>query len=957
MRVSRHSFAIAALWVAAAILVMPVNGWAQSSNTGSVTGRVLDESKAAVPGATVTAHNEATGLTRTTTSSASGTYRIGSLPAGSYELSVELTGFSKQVRKGVPVQVDSASTIDVTMSVSAQAETITVTGESALVSTTTSDVGQVINQRLVENLPLNGRKFQDLSLLVPGTRSSNYYDPTKTEVGGVSFGGATGRSVIINVDGGDNNDGVVRGLLQQFSNDAIQEYKVTTQRYSAEYGRSVGGVVNVITKSGTNDFHGSAFVFARNQDLNSKTYFEEKANAVKPDFSQQQFGATLGGPISKDKAHFFLSYERNRRNDSVQVDTQGTLPAEEGSIEKPFRNHLFTAKLDFQLNASNSAYVRYSLEDQGRQNDFTGGNVILSGGALNTNKIHSVVAKNTTTIGNNKLNELMFLFQHFENNITANDNQNPAIITPFFTAGASLNTPQQTIQKRFQVRDDFSFRKEGWGGDHDFKIGGEVLRSHYGGFFIPTLYGAFYFNGAPLPGGLNSYLNSVADTFTGSAGTNVADDNWTYLAGYLQDDYKPTPRLTLNLGLRYEIQTGPYSNPFNPVGKGALAAAGFPSTNTDDKNNFGPRVGFAWDTMGDGRLVVRGGWGKYYDEIFQNITLYEKWSDPATPLNFVTLSPPSFTANQFAANRDAIRQGFTDPTFAGQLTRITAPDLVQPYSQHANVGFSVSPAKSLAFDVDYVHAEGKDEIHRWQVNTGANVNTRLSPAGVFDHSLGTLRIEGNRGHSKFDGVYVAGKYRKARAQVLATYAWTVGKNLGNDFGSQPSDLTNANWERDFGYTPNDVRNRVTGAGIFELPAGFQVSSTIQWNSAKPYSARLVSSGSRSGTRAIDPATGQIFPRNSFREYNPLGTAAFAEFNGKDGRFFSWDARLSKMFNLHKARQIELLFEVFNLTNAVNFLTDNSLGFNDIYTAANFGTPTQIVPNSQRQAEFGVRFKF
>ena len=141
------------------------------------------------------------------------------------------------------------------------------------------------------------------------------------------------------------------------------------------------------------------------------------------------------------------------------------------------------------------------------------------------------------------------------------------------------------------MRDDFSFRKEGWGGDHDFKIGGELLRSHYGGFFIPTLYGAFYYNGAPLPGGLNSYLNSIADTFTGSAGSNVADDNWTYLAGYLQDDWKPTPRLTLNLGLRYEVQTGPYGNPFNPVGKSALAAAGFPSTNKNDSNNFGPRVG------------------------------------------------------------------------------------------------------------------------------------------------------------------------------------------------------------------------------------------------------------------------------------------------------------------------------------------------------------------------------
>lgn len=954
MKLSRLSLATAALLVVAALTALPTPALAQS-DVGGIDGRVLDESKAAVPGATITAKNVATGLTRSATSSASGTYRVGSLPAASYEVTAELTGFAKQVRT-VTVQVSSITTVDFAMGVSAQTETITVTGEAPLVSTTTSDVGQVINQRLVENIPLNGRKFQDLSLLVPGTRTSNYYDPTKTEVGGVSFGGGTGRSVIINVDGGDNNDGVVRGLLQQFSADAIQEYKVTTQRYSAEYGRSVGGVVNVITKSGTNDFHGSAFVFARNQDLNSRTYFEEQAGQEKPPFSQQQFGGTLGGPITKDKAHFFLSYERNRRNDHTQVNTQGALPAEDGSIAQPFRNHLATAKVDFQLNDSNSAYVRYSLEDQSTQNDFAGGNTIATAGALNTNKINSAVAKNTTVLGASKLNEFTVLFQHFENNITANDNRNPAIVTPFFTAGANLNTPQQTIQKRWQLRDDFSFRKEGWGGDHAFKVGAELLKSHFGGFFIPTLYGAFYYNNN-LGNNLDTYLNTVADTFTGSAGSNVADDNWTYLAGYLQDDWKPTPRLTLNLGLRYEIQTGPYSNTFHPVGKQVLADAGFPSQNKNDRNNFGPRVGFAYDVNGNAKFVVRGGWGIYYDEIFQNITLYEKWSDPATPLNFVTQSPSQFTPAQFAANRQAIRDSFIDRQFLGQLTRITAPDLVQPYSQHANIGFSVAPVRDVAFDVDYVHSFGKQEIGRWQINTALNQNTRISPAGIFNPAYGPLRIEGNRGRSTFDGLYVAGKYRKPRAQILATYAWTKAKNITNDFLSQTSDLTNANWERDFGFPPNDVRHRVTTAAIFVLPAGFQVSASLQWNSARPYSARLSNSGTNNALRAIDPATGQIFPKGSFRGYNPLGTPDFAEFNGKDGRFFTWDARLSKIFKLGGQKEVELLFECFNLTNAVNFLTDNNQGFNDIYTAPNFGTPTQVVPNSQRQAQFGARFRF
>jgi hypothetical protein len=952
MKSSRLAFAIATL-ATPLLLAIPASVFAQM-DVGGIDGRVVDESKAAALGATITAKNVATGLVRSVVSGANGTYRIASLPAGQYEVSVELAGFAKQTKK-VTVQISSQTTADFTMSVSAKTETLTVVGEAPLISTTTSDVGQVITQKMVESIPLNGRKFQDLSLLVPGTHAASYYDPTKTEVGGVSFGAGTGRSVIINVDGGDNNDGVVRGLLQQFSNDAIQEYKVTTQRYSAEYGRSVGGVVNVITKSGTNDFHGGAFVFARNQSLNSKTYFEDQANAPKPDFSQQQFGGTLGGPIAKDKAHFFVSYERNNRNDSVFVNTQGTLPDQEGSVKKPFRNNLLAAKLNLQFNENNSAYVRYALEDQKRENDFVGGNVLESSGALNTNKIHSVIGKDTAVMGASKVNELSVLFQHFTNNITANDNTKPAIVTPDFTYGANSNTPQQTIQKRWQIRDDFSFRKAGWGGDHAFKVGAELLRSHYGGFFRPNLYGLFTFQNRQ-PGGLDAYLNGIADTFSGSAGDNVADDNWTYLAGYIQDDWKPSSKLTVNLGLRYEVEWGPYSNAFNPVGKQALAAAGYPSQNKQDYNNFGPRVGFAYDVKGDAKLVLRGGYGIYYDEIFQNITLYEKWSDPATPLNFVSLSPAPFTPDQYAANSSAFRDSFLDPTFAGQLTRITAPDLVQPYSHHMNVGFSVEPARNLVFDVDYVHTVGKQMIHRWQINTAGNVNTRISPAGRFDPELGTLRIEGNRGHSTYDGVFLAGKYRTTRTQFIATYAYGNGKDLANDFLSRPGDETNGNWESDLGPALDDVRHRVTGAGVFDLSHGFQVSTSVQWNSAKPYSAR-VSANYTVQIRATDPATGQPFPRNSFRDYNPLGTPEFAQFNGKNGRFFTWDARLSKNFNFGKERALEVLFEVFNITNAVNFLTDNNQGFADIYGSSNFGTPTQIVPNSQRQAEFGVRFRF
>ena len=940
MKFSRWQGTAAALALLASLCAP---SWVMAqTGTGTIDGRVHDESRASLPGATVTAKNVATGLTRSATVSGTGTYRVSALPAGNYDVTATLTGFSSQLTKAVEVRIGESATVDFSMKVGAVSETVEVLGETPLVQSTTSDVGQVITQKMVENIPLNGRKFQDLSLLVPGTRSSNYYDPTKTEVGGVSYGGATGRSVVINVDGGDNNDGVVRGLLQQFSNDAIQEYKVTTQRYSAEYGRSTGGVVNVITKSGTNDFHGGAFVFARNQSLNSRTYFEELTDAEKPDFSQQQFGATLGGPISKDKAHFFVSYERNRRNQTDTIFTNGVLPDEEGPVEKPFRNHLLAAKLTFQLNDKNSMLVRYALEDQSRLNDFTGGNAISTVAATNTNKIHSAIAKNTTVFSTSQVNELTVMWQHFENNILADHPELPAINTPDFLAGASVNTPQQTIQRRWQFRDDFSFRKEGWGGDHNFKAGAEVLASHYGGYFIPTLYGYFNFqNSIPGANSVAAYANSIADTFTGSAGTNEANDDWTYVAVYFQDDWKPTPRLTLNLGLRWEMQTGPYSNTFQSVGKDALEAAGYNGELQNDKNNFGPRIGFAYDVKGNASLVVRGGYGMYYDEIFQNITLYEAWSDPATPLNFVSASPTPWTPAFFGQNRDQIRQGFLDPSFAGQQVRLTAPDLVQPWAHHANVGFSVAPTRYVAFDVDYVWAGGRDEVHRWRINTPQNVNTRISPAGVFAPQYGPFITEGNRGRSTFQGVYVASKVRAAKLNGIVTYAWSKAENLANDFGTQPADITNADFDLDWGPTPNDIRHRVTAGLIYQLPWTMQVSSGFQYNTGKPYNALAGQAGLRNAVRAIDPATGQMFTRNSF--------------TGPD--FLSWDLRLSKMFRFGGAKYLEVLFEVFNITNHVNFSGDPGFGFINNFNSPNFGTATQIVPNSQRQAEFGVRFQF
>jgi len=653
----------------------------------------------------------------------------------------------------------------------------------------------------------------------------------------------------------------VRGLLQQHTAEAIQEIKVTTQRYGAEFGRATGGVVNVVTKSGTNAFHGGVFVFARDQRLNSLSFFQQKLKddggcdapgslPCKPPFEQQQFGGSLGGPIRKDKAHFFVAYERNRRDDYATVFTNGVLPDQEGSFPQPFRNHLLDAKLDFQLGKRNTLVAHYALEDQRREHDFIGGNTLASAGALNTSTIHSGILKDTTVFGTSKVNEVLVEFQSFENDVAADAPTTPTIATPDFFFGASDNAPQRTTEKRWQLRDDFSFRKEGGGGDHDFKAGAELIRSHYDSLYVPLLYGYFAFYqapaGCPEPcRDLDAYLNAIPDAFSGSAGGNEFDDSWTYVAAYVQDTWKPTRKLTLNLGVRYEIQYGPYTNRFDTMPLRAIAASGYDTRRKQDYGGVGPRLGFAYDVNGDAKVVARGGYGRYYDEIFQNITLYEYLSQVGSPTNFVSVSPAPFTPNEYAANRDAIRASFLDPIFQGQVTRLTAPTLRQPSADQFNLGFSVQPRRRLAFDLDYVHASGHDEIARWSINTASNVRVDLSPPGVFTESLpspmngiGRIQVEGNRGHSAFDGVYVTGKYRGPSATVLATYAWTRARNQADDFGAAPADITNANFDLDYGLTPNDVRHRFTLGAVFQLPWGFQYSTSLQGNTGRPFSALL-----------------------------------------------------------------------------------------------------------------------
>jgi hypothetical protein len=380
--------------------------------TGDITGRVLDPSGSVVPGATVSARNTGTGLTRAVTTNSDGDYTIPQLPPGIYEITVEGRGFSRAVLKDVQVLVGARETRNFDLKAGAVTETVNVTTDVAAIETTKSDIGGVVTPGEVQNLPLVNRTFASLSVIMPEARPVGNFDPTKTRIGNFAMNGGDGRQLDVNVDGGDNKDNVVGSLLQNFAYEGVQEFQVLQHRWTAESGRAVGGVVNVITKSGSNTLHGSFFGNFQDEAIRSRSFFEKPPGALtelsKPDFSRQEFGGSIGGPIIKDRLFFFGTMERfrERQNNAVRPDALLQLQEIPGAqpvntIPTPYDDWLATVKVDHRLTDNHSVFYRYSFQKNSSPNDqvTVPATTDLTGGNTSDNKLHSFVFNLTSTLG------------------------------------------------------------------------------------------------------------------------------------------------------------------------------------------------------------------------------------------------------------------------------------------------------------------------------------------------------------------------------------------------------------------------------------------------------------------------------------------------------------------------------------------------------------------------------
>jgi Carboxypeptidase regulatory-like domain len=907
--------------VALSLTLLCGNVWAQATASASLTGTVVDTSKAVVPNAEVTITDKDTGLTRTMKTTNAGLYRFDLLPAGNYEVKVTMAGFATVTVASTELIVNQTSTVNVTLQPGSVSQTVTVTEQAPMVDVTKTNVGMEVTQQTIQNMPLNGRDFGNLAYLAPGARPVNSYDPTKNRVAVVAINGSNGRNVNVTVNGIDDKDNTVGGPVMQLPLSAVQEFDISTQRFSAANGRSEGAAINVITKAGSNAFHGGGYFYDTQTDLNANDYFSKQSGTSTPQFQRQQFGGDIGGPIRKDKDFFFFALERQREHTAIPVsavalqnltlaEAIGAQPAP--TIPTPYFDWRYTGRLDHHFNSNESMFFTYSaqtnngLNDQsGNSNDLTAGNFTKNHLILSNLTLNSVLTPNV-------VNAVTAGYQYWNNVIDTNKYSPITVNFPDATFGTNANVPQESIQKKWQFKDDLS-------------INHGVQTFHTGVDFVwePVLGGFFKFNAVPNLTFLADPTTILSDTTTYPDGfatpgaviamTGTAGDSNFFLNGgdkmfgaYFQDDWKVRPSFTLNLGVRWDKDIGLYGSKFihNNRTYQELKAIGNPLASKipqDDNRGWSPRIGFAWDVRGDGKHIIDGGYGLYFGQTFINIPLF--MIQQTNPTIFVTTysisnsgpgtscdpsvcgvpgtGNPEIPLSSWRFGVDPLPVSPPPPTelLPGSTGRLMDPNYRNPYSEQFNIGYQYAINNYSSFEVDYVHELGLHEADTFNFNpidpalqtidpnTGNPVQHRVLDAALTSAGLpllGPSDDAASQGRSRYDGLNFV--YRRRMNQHFTMNAsYVLSRAVGWDgnaasFGNRPVDPFNPwNPAVDFGPVPNDERSHIAVSGIVSLPWGFDVAPIMQFGSARPYTASaghdVLGVGSRNGTaQAVVPVS-------------------------------------------------------------------------------------------------------
>jgi outer membrane receptor protein involved in Fe transport len=977
-RKSSLQTALTALALLAAALLLPPPGaaWAQQAATATVEGVVTDPQGAVVPNVKITVTSNETGLTREAATDESGVYRVPLLPPGTYKLAAQGSGFAPLNADNIRLTVGQKLNLDLSLSVTV-GETVNITDAAPVVETSRTQVSGAVNERAIRELPVNGRNFLDFVTLTPGV----VRDPRG---GDLSFGGQRGTLNSVQIDGVDNNNNFFGQSLgrtgsgrapYQFSQDAVQEFQVNTNSFSAEFGRAAGGVINVVTKSGTNEFHGTAFEFYRDRGLNARNLnYNATSNTFTPLNPKQpyhfhQFGGTIGGPIRKDRAFFFFTYDGQRNTTPNIVNplvaaVAGTTPAAllsqagradlfplSGSYARRFNQDVYLGKADFQLDPANRLSVRYNHQN------FTGAN-LENGGPTRAqeNSGNSLVKTRTfsttlnTVFSSRLLNEFRAQVVRDQEPGTANSDRPEAEVRQSgqtFFVGRNSFSPRETTERKYQFVNNLSYVA----GAHSLKGGADIIVEKIKNFF-PGQFGAQYlFNSYELYAAnkLNGVRQGTVARFTqafqtpGTTGP-LTNPDFNEFGFFLQDDWRATNNLTLNFGVRYDIQKIRQPEVTNP---GLLAASGI---NTgvipNDYNNVAPRFGFAWKPTASDRFVVRGGYGLFYGRT-PAIAIATATSNNGLNVLIVTLNNPTLPfayPNRFRDLNDFRAAGFGLP-----ITNVFYfdKDYVQPYTQQGSFGLEFGLTNDISVSASYLHVKGTHLQRTRDINLPAPVAVTTATGSAAQATF--LRYPGPQGNptrpfaafgrvsqfesnanSNYNALVLELNKRFSRSfQFQASYTWSKVIDTVPDATGVVAFVDDFKFVQyptapglDRGLGDADVPHRFVANGVWDInyarglsrPArllldGWQLSGIVQASSNRPYSVGLVADLNNDTNSNTDRAPG--YGRNTER----------------GEKIVTVDARAAKTFFLTERFQLQLIGEAFNLFNRVNYTGYNRTLYN------------------------------
>jgi len=944
------------------LLCLPSSNVAAQPGIVTLSGRVIDQQNAVIPGTVVTLEHSSTSATWSATTDAEGRFTFPVLAPGQYTLAVRRDGF-QPFQGTVTLAVGQREAIDVTLVPADIVADVVVAGQATRAVSTAVD--GVLSSAQIESLPLNGRNFLELAFLVPGNNPTPTFDPTKTNSVLVASAGQMGRGGNVTIDGQSNNDDVVGGPLLNLPIDAVQEFQMATSRYGADLGRSASSAINVVTRSGTNVTRGTAAIFARDDAWQTLPPTLDNPDEA-PAFDRQQVSGAFGGPLRRDRLFWFASAEYRDQDGGVLVGTRepSTRTITRSFAAAPLRDRLWSLKID-----SGGGINRYSVRYAGEWATDTAASAVerALGSATQRqeamNRYHAVLASWTSAPRSNFVNSLSGSVSTFLNN-TAPVTQEPQFTFPSLQDGASFRMPQETRQTRLQIADAATLIR----GAHSLRFGGEVQRIdaefrlgvfQQGRIEFVQDFPTFDITGDGIIND-NDLLFAVT-LRSGKPNQELVqpDADNTHLAGFIQDDWVVSSRLQLNLGLRYEVDTE-VNNQSRADELNPIVLPFVTDERQRDLNNFGPRVGFAWNANDSG-LLVRGGYGFYYDRIVLQIQSLERGLDGrALPIevragNVFFLDERTGRIPPFAPTTSNPFTGFVLPGAGASGIDIIDPHLQSPSVHEFHLGVEQA-IRGVRARADVMHNEGLHFL------IGRTLGEVYNP--VVGGPDRVVNIESSA-RTQYDALMLSlERPFGGRYGFRAGYTLSKAFNYANDdqipFLNGPVDPNDL--RKEWGPTPNDRRHRLVLSGQAFVGGGFNLSALWTISSGVPMDIMMPDGQSRipvlqrnAGGRQFETAAelnAYLTNLNAGGGVNGVLLPLVSDTARFNDSFNSIDVRVSRPFALNQRVRVEPMLEVFNLFNVTNILGTSNVNYSGFSNVLIRDSGDPANPGYLRSSKFG-----